>query len=142
MTRVSVLNSPFLLGFDAIERAVDRIARTSSDGYPPYNIERISETDGQAAKLRITLAVAGFTSDQLEITVQEGQLIIAGRQHDDKEREFLHRGIATRQFQRVFLLADGMQVANAEVMNGLLSIDIVRPELSRLIQKIEITAKG
>jgi HSP20 family molecular chaperone IbpA len=152
MARVSVLNSPFLLGFDAIERAVDRVARTTSDGYPPYNIERIEPLDHKAgkneasnqiaiAKLRITLAVAGFTKDQLEITVEEGQLVISGRQQDDKEHEFLYRGIAARNFQRVFLLADGMQVAGADMSNGLLLIDLIRPEPMRFVQKIEITAK-
>jgi HSP20 family molecular chaperone IbpA len=132
------LHSPFLLGFDEFERVVDRVARAASDGYPPYNIERISGTDGQVERLRITLAVAGFLRDQLEITVEEGQLVIRGRQRDDKERQFLHRGIATRQFERVFVLADGMQVAGADLTNGLLSVDLVRPETARLVKKIDI----
>ena len=109
MTRVPSLNSPFLLGFDEIERALDRVTRSAGDGYPPYNIERISQTEIQAETLRITLAVAGFTRDQLEILVEDGQLVIRGKQTDDKSRAYLHRGIAARQFQRVFLLADGMQ---------------------------------
>lgn len=132
------LHSPFLLGFDEFERVVDRVARAASDGYPPYNIERISGTGGQVERLRITLAVAGFLRDQLEITVEEGQLAIRGRQKDDKQRQFLHRGIATRQFERVFVLADGMQVAGADLANGLLSVDLVRPEAARLVKKIDI----
>jgi HSP20 family molecular chaperone IbpA len=132
------LHSPFLLGFDEFERVVDRVARAASDGYPPYNIERISGTGGQVERLRITLAVAGFLRDQLEITVEEGQLAIRGRQKDDKERQFLHRGIATRQFERVFVLADGMQVAGADLANGLLTVDLVRPEAARLVKKIDI----
>jgi HSP20 family molecular chaperone IbpA len=132
------LHSPFLLGFDEFERVVDRVARAASDGYPPYNIERISGTGGQVERLRITLAVAGFLCDQLEITVEEGQLAIRGRQKDDKERQFLHRGIATRQFERVFVLADGMHVAGADLANGLLTVDLVRPETARLVKKIDI----
>lgn len=142
MTRVPSLNSPFLLGFDDIERALDRVSRSASDGYPPYNIERLPKTDSAPERLRITLAVAGFTQDQLEITLEERQLLIRGRQQDDKERVFLHRGIAARQFQRAFLLAEGMQVQGAELVNGLLSVDLARPEPERVIQKINITARG
>jgi HSP20 family molecular chaperone IbpA len=131
------LNSPFLLGFDEFDRAVDRVTRVA-DGYPPYNIERIAGCEGQAERLRITLAVAGFLRDQLEITVEEGQLVIRGRQKEETERHYLHRGIAARQFQRVFLLADGMQVAAADLSNGLLSVDLIRPELVRLVKKIDI----
>ena len=141
MSRIPTLNSPFLLGFDEIERALDRVARTGSDGYPPYNIERIARNGNEAERLRITLAVAGFTRDQLEITVEEGQLVIRGRQQDDKERCYLHRGIAARQFQRVFLLADGMQVPGADLTNGLLSVDLIRPEPVRAVQKIDIQVK-
>ena len=114
MSRVPSLNSPFLLGFDEIERALDRVTRTASDGYPPYNIERLARSAAEPERLRITLAVAGFTRDQLEIVVEEQQLVIRGRQQDDKERQYLHRGIAARQFQRTFLLADGMQILGAE----------------------------
>ncbi|MEA2833107.1 MAG: hypothetical protein QOG66_1309, partial [Methylobacteriaceae bacterium] len=110
MSRVPSLNSPFLLGFDEIERAVERMTRTAGDGYPPYNIERMARTETSAERLRITLAVAGFTQDELEILLEEGQLVIRGRQGEGPERHFLHRGIAARQFQRVFLLAEGMQV--------------------------------
>ena len=142
MARVPNLNSPFLLGFDDIERALDRVSRSASDGYPPYNIERLQKTDTAPERLRITLAVAGFTQDQLEITLEERQLVIRGRQHDDKERVFLHRGIAARQFQRAFLLAEGMQVQGADLVNGLLSVDLARPEPERVTQKINITARG
>jgi HSP20 family molecular chaperone IbpA len=142
MSRVPSLNSPFLLGFDDIERALDRVSRSASDGYPPYNIERLPKTDSAPERLRITLAVAGFTQDQLDITLEERQLVIRGRQTDDKERIFLHRGIAARQFQRAFLLAEGMQVQGAELVNGLLSVDLARPEPERVIQKINIMARG
>jgi HSP20 family molecular chaperone IbpA len=142
MSRVPSLNSPFLLGFDDIERALDRVSRSASDGYPPYNIERLPKTDTAPERLRITLAVAGFTQDQLEITLEERQLVIRGRQQDDKERVYLHRGIAARQFQRAFLLAEGMQVQGADLVNGLLSVDLARPEPERVIQKINITARG
>lgn len=113
----------------------------ASDGYPPYNIERIARDGTQTEMLRITLAVAGFTREQLEITIEDGQLLIRGRQQDDKARHYLHRGIAARQFQRVFLLADGMQVSGADLTNGLLSIDLIRPDPSRVVQKIEIAVR-
>jgi HSP20 family molecular chaperone IbpA len=141
MTRVPSLNSPFLLGFDEIERALERVTRSTGDGYPPYNIERIGQTETQAETLRITLAVAGFTRDQLEILVEDGQLLIKGKQTDDKARTYLHRGIAARQFQRVFLLADGMQVSGASLENGLLSVDLFRPEPQRQGQVIDITVR-
>src|SRR5487761_2517221 len=98
MTRVPTLNSPFLLGFDEIERALDRVTRTPSDGYPPDNIERLAKSDRAPERLRITLAVAGFTRDQLDVTLEERQLVIRGRQMDDNSRQFIHRGIAARQF--------------------------------------------
>jgi len=141
MSRVPNLNSPFLLGFDEIERALDKVTRAATDGYPPYNIERVARDGNQAERLRITLAVAGFTRDQLEVTIEEGQLVIRGRQQEDKERHFLHRGIAARQFQRVFLLAEGMQVAGADLTNGLLSVDLVRPEPIKLVKKIDIIVR-
>ena len=141
MSRVPSLNSPFLLGFDDIERALDRVTRTASDGYPPYNIERIARTGTEPERLRITLAVAGFTRDQLEIVVEEQQLVIRGRQQDDKERQYLHRGIAARQFQRTFLLAEGMQVLGADLKNGLLSVDLARPEPERVIRRIDISVR-
>jgi HSP20 family molecular chaperone IbpA len=141
MSRVPTLSSPFLLGFDEIERALDKVTRAATDGYPPYNIERIAKNGCQAESLRITLAVAGFTRDQLEITLEEGQLVIRGRQQDDKERNFLHRGIAARQFQRVFLLAEGMHVASADLTNGLLSVDLIRPEPVKIVKKIDINVR-
>jgi len=138
MSRVPSLSSPFLLGFDEIERALERVSKTA-DGYPPYNIERLASEDCRPERLRITLAVAGFTRDQLDVTVEESQLVIRGRQHDDKTRHYLHRGIAARQFQRTFVLADGMQVLGADLNNGLLSIDLARPEPGRSVRTIGIT---
>jgi len=138
MSRVPSLSSPFLLGFDEIERALDRVAK-AADGYPPYNIERLPKDNRAPERLRITLAVAGFTLDQLEVTVEESQLVIRGRQTDDKSRHYLHRGIAARQFQRTFVLADGMEVLGADLKNGLLSIDLARPEPERVIKAIAIT---
>jgi HSP20 family molecular chaperone IbpA len=137
MSRVPSLSSPFLLGFDEIERALDRVAK-AADGYPPYNIERIARENGAPERLRITLAVAGFTRDQLDVTIEESQLVIRGRQQDDKSRQYLHRGIAARQFQRTFVLADGMEVLGADLKNGLLSIDLARPTLEKLIKSITI----
>ena len=138
MSRIPSLSSPFLLGFDEIERALDRVAK-GADGYPPYNIERIAREDGRPERLRITLAVAGFTRDQLDVTIEENQLIIRGRQQDEKPRNFLHRGIAARQFQRCFVLADGMEVLAADLKNGLLSIDLVRPQPERIVKTINIS---
>ena len=141
MSRMPTLNSPFLLGFDEIERAIERVTRSSSDGYPPYNIERVAPSADKPELLRITLAVAGFTRDQLEVAVEDGQLVIRGRQVDERERVYLHRGIAARQFQRAFLLADGMQVAGADLVNGLLSVDLHRPEPQRRGQLIDINVR-
>lgn len=138
MSRVPSLSSSFLLGFDEIERALDRVSK-SADGYPPYNIERIAGNSGEPERLRITLAVAGFTRDQLDVTIEEKQLLIRGRQQDDKTRQYLHHGIAARQFQRTFVLADGMEVLGAELKNGLLSIDLVRPEPMRTVKTIAIS---
>ena len=140
MTRVPTLSSPFLLGFDEIERVLDRVSK-AADGYPPYNIERIARDEGNPDRLRITLAVAGFTRDQLEVTVEENQLVIRGRQQDDKRREYLHRGIAARQFQRTFVLADGMDVIGADLKHGLLSIDLARPEPERVVRSVAIKEK-
>ena len=137
MSRVPTA-SPFLLGFDEIERAFERVARSASDGYPPFNIERIAPTAAAPETLRIVLAVAGFTRAELEIVVEDGQLVIRGRQAEARDRVYLHRGIAARQFQRVFLLADGMQVAGAELAHGLLAVDLVRPEPQRRGRIIEI----
>jgi HSP20 family molecular chaperone IbpA len=137
MSRVPSLSSPFLLGFDEIERVLDRVAK-GADGYPPYNIERLARDGNNPERLRITLAVAGFTRDQLDVTIEESQLVIRGRQQDDKSRQYLHRGIAARQFQRTFVLAEGMEVLVADLKNGLLSIDLVRPEPDRVVKTISI----
>lgn len=141
MTRVTTLNSPFMLGFDEIERALDRVARAGTEGYPPYNIERLPREEDAPERLRITLAVAGFTREQLDVTLEEGQLVIRGRQIDDKSRQYLHRGIAARQFQRCFLLAEGMRVLGADLVNGLLCVDLVRPEPERVVQRINILVR-
>ncbi|MCP8940598.1 Hsp20 family protein [Alsobacter sp. SYSU M60028] len=141
MSRVPSLSSPFLLGFDEVERALSRVAKAASEGYPPYNIERIQRCGDEPEMLRITLALAGFTRDQLEITLEENQLVIRGRQNEERERQFLHRGIAARQFQRAFLLADGLEVLGADLANGLLSIDLIRPEAERVVRKIDILAR-
>jgi len=138
MSRVPSLSSPFLLGFDEIERALDRVAK-AADGYPPYNIERLARDQNSPERLRITLAVAGFARDQLDVTVEENQLVIRGKQQDDKSRQYLHRGIAARQFQRTFVLADGMDVLGADLKNGLLSIDLARPEPQRLVKTVSIS---
>lgn len=143
MSRLSVLSNPFLLGFEEIERLIDRTGKGGGEGYPPYNIERVAANDGEKEKLRITIALAGFTRDQLEIVVEDNQLIVRGRQTDDKSRTYLYRGIATRQFARTFVLADGIEVKSAELANGLLVIDLVRHEPDKLVRRIEIgTGKG
>ncbi len=139
MTRMTPFASPLLLGFDAMEKTLERLAK-ANEGYPPYNIERIrsNSSDGNE-KLRITLAVAGFSEDELDVTTEENQLVIRGRQIEQGERDYLHRGIAARQFQRVFVLADGMEVSSASLKNGLLSVDLVRPEPQRVVRKINIS---
>ena len=134
MSRVPLFNSPLLLGFDQLERTLDRLAK-NAEGYPPYNIERIGENG-----LRITLAVAGFAADDLTIELVENQLSVRGKQADDGARVFLHRGIAARQFQRAFMLADGIEVMGARLDNGLLSIDLVRPQIEPRIRTIRIDA--
>ncbi len=139
MSRVSVFSSPFLLGFDEIERMLESAAKSAGDGYPPYNIERIAEADG-SEHLRIVLAVAGFSPDELDVTVEDNQVIIAGKQREDNSSEFLHRGIAARQFKRAFVLAEGMEVTGADLENGLLSIELLRRAPERIIRKIEISS--
>lgn len=134
-TRLSLLDSPLFLGFDHFEQTIDRLKKTS-DGYPPYNIEKTGDYD-----LRITLAVAGFTMDDLDVEVENNQLTIRGKQTDDKERVFLHRGIAARQFQRSFVLADGVEIEGASLDNGLLHIDMKQVIPESQVQKIKITGK-
>lgn len=129
-----VFTSPLFLGFDHLEQVIERAAKTSSEGYPPYNIEQLSSTS-----LRITIAVAGFTMDDLQITQEDNQLVIRGRQNDDMQgRIFLHRGIAARQFQRAFVLAEGIEVKGAWLDNGLLHIDLARPLPEAKIRTIAI----
>ncbi len=138
MSRLSLLSNPLLLGFDEIERLIDRANKGGGDGYPPYNVERIQAENGDGEVLRITLAVAGFTRDQLEITLEHSQLIIRGKQQEEKARDFLYRGIAARQFARTFVLAEGIEVKSANLANGLLAIDLQRPEPERLVRTIQI----
>ncbi len=131
MSRMSVFNSPLLLGFEHFERILDRASKASAEGYPPYNIEQVGEN-----ALRITLAVAGFSMDDLNVSVEDNQLVIRGRLEDtdeDKNRVFLHRGIASRQFQRSFVLAEGIEVQGATMDNGLLYI-----ELERIVAEPEV----
>jgi HSP20 family molecular chaperone IbpA len=138
MSRLSLLSNPLLLGFDEIERLIDRATKGRGDGYPPYNVERIKAQNGTGEVLRITLAVAGFTRDQLEVTLEDSQLTVRGKQQEDKAREFLYRGIAARQFSRTFVLADGIEVKSADLANGLLAIDLQRHEPERSVRMIEI----
>jgi HSP20 family molecular chaperone IbpA len=134
MTRL-LFNSPLLLGFDHFERALDRVTKGSTDGYPPYNIEQTGPD-----RLRITLAVAGFGMDDLSVEIEDNQLVIRGKQTDDQERVYLHRGIAARQFQRCFVLADGILVDGASMDNGLLHVDLRRPTVEPKLRKVEIRA--
>ncbi|MDH0613042.1 MULTISPECIES: Hsp20 family protein [unclassified Agrobacterium] len=138
MSRMTPFTHPLLLGFDAMEKTLERMAK-ANDGYPPYNIERLPGAEDVPERLRITIAVAGFSQDDLDVTTADNQLVIRGRQQEQEKRDFLYRGIAARQFQRVFVLADGMQVREACMRNGLLSIDLVRPEISNVVKKINIS---
>lgn len=139
MSRMPPFSNPLLLGFDEIERLVERAAKGAA-GYPPYNIERIGKQHEQAVQLRITLAVAGFAREDLALTVEDKQLVIRGNQRNGKARDFLFQGIASRDFSRTFVLADGMEIEAAELNNGLLTIDLVRVEPRRLARRIEIGA--
>jgi len=136
MSRLSMFSAPFLLGFDAFEERVDRLSK-AADGYPPYNIERTVDSDG-TERFLISIAVAGFGQDELEVTAEDNQLLVRGRQKDDGTREFLHRGIAARQFQRSFLLADGVVVQEATLRNGMLIIAVVRPKAEKVARRIDI----
>jgi HSP20 family molecular chaperone IbpA len=133
MTRNVYFNSPFLLGFENLERLLERTAKAAGDGYPPYNIEEFSPD-----RLRITLAVAGFSREELAVTVEDHQLVIRGKQIESADKTFLHRGIAARQFQRAFVLADGIEVTDAELENGLLAITLSRPRVEPKVRSIDI----
>jgi HSP20 family molecular chaperone IbpA len=137
MNRTVYFNSPFLLGFDHLETLLERAAKSAADSYPPYNIEQTG-----ADALRITLAVAGFTEDELSVTVEDRQLVIRGRQSDSEDKTYLHRGIAARQFQRAFVLAEGIEIAGASLANGLLTVDLMRPEAQSVVRTIAIKAEG
>lgn len=132
-TRLSIFSSPFLLGFDQFERQLDRVAK-GSDSYPPYNIEQIGENS-----LRITLAVAGFAQSDLSVQLEDKQLVIRGKQREEEAHIYLHRGIAARQFQRIFVLAEGIEVVGSHLDNGLLHVDLKRPVVEPVIQTIPIT---
>ena len=142
MTRLTAFSSPLLLGFDEVEKALDRLSKAAGDGYPPYNIERLPKTATRGETLRITLAVAGFARDELEVTVEESELVIRGRQKEEPERTYLHRGIAARQFQRTFVLAEGIEVLGADLKDGLLSVDLARPSVERIVKRVEINGRG
>jgi HSP20 family molecular chaperone IbpA len=133
VNRITAFNSPFLLGFEHLERLLERTAKSASDAYPPYNIEQ--SADG---RLRISVAVAGFDRRDLSVTVEENQLVIRGKQTDGDDRTFLHRGIAARQFQRSFVLAEGIEVIGAILENGLLTVDLHRPRANAIVRTIEI----
>ncbi|HXE28404.1 MAG TPA: Hsp20 family protein [Stellaceae bacterium] len=133
MSRLSLFSSPLLLGFDQFERALDRVSKATADGYPPYNVEQIGEN-----ALRLTLAVAGFKPEELSVHLEDNQLVIRGKQTDETDRVYLHRGIAARQFQRSFVLADGIEVVGAALDNGLLNIDLRRRVAEGVVRAIEI----
>ena len=133
MTRLSLFNSPLLLGFDQFERAVDRVSKAASDGYPPYNVEQLGEN-----RLRITVAVAGFSAEELEVQVEDSQLVIRGKRHEEPGKAYLHQGIAARQFQRSFVLAEGIEVMGASLDKGLLSVELERPILQPKVRNIAI----
>jgi len=133
MSRLSLFNSPLLLGFDHFERALDQVSKASAEGYPPYNIEQVAEH-----RLRITLAVAGFSAGELSVRIEDNQLVIRGKQADQGDRVYLHRGIAARQFQRSFVLAEGIEVTAAALDSGLLHIDLSRPEAKPQLRTVEI----
>lgn len=135
-TRTVVFDSPYLLGFEHTRALVERAAKSATEGYPPYNVEQTGETS-----LRITLAVAGFGPDHLQITVEDRQLTIAGKR-EGEERAYLHRGIAARGFIRTFVLADGMEVSGATLEHGLLHVDVMRPEPEKRVQRISIKSAG
>lgn len=137
----TVLQSPFLVGFDHVERAIERVAK-AGDGYPPYNIERLEPEEGEVARLRITVAVAGFAPDELSVTTENDHLVVRGqREREDGDRQFLHRGIAARQFTRAFVLAEGWEAGQAHLARGLLTIDVVRPAVEEHVRRIAISVE-
>jgi HSP20 family molecular chaperone IbpA len=136
MSRSTYFNSPFLLGFEHLEKLLDRTTKNPGDGYPPYNIEQSGD-----GKLKITLAVAGFNRDELAVTVEENQLFIRGKQTESADKTFLHRGIAARQFQRSFVLAEGIDVTGATLENGLLTIELKRPTAEPVVRNIDIKCR-
>jgi len=138
MNRTLLFDSPFLLGFDHTRALIERAAKAAAEGYPPYNVEELGE-----GRVRITLAVAGFSAAQLEITLEDNQLSVAGRREGaEGERAYLHRGIAARGFVRSFILADGMEVQGASLEHGLLNIDLFRPEPEKKVRRIAIRSAG
>lgn len=136
MPRVSIFSSPLLLGFEQFEQTLDRISKVPVEGYPPYNIEQTGEDS-----LRITLAVAGFAEPELSIQLEDSQLVVRGRQMDDEKRVYLHRGIAARQFQRSFVLAEGIEIVAAVLDSGLLHIELLRPQPQARVKTIPITTR-
>jgi HSP20 family molecular chaperone IbpA len=136
MTRISVFSAPFLLGFDSFEERIDRLAR-SAEGYPPYNIERTLAEDG-IERFLISIAVAGFAQTDLDVSVEDNQLMVRGKQKDEAGRDYLHRGIAARQFSRAFLLAEGMEVRDATLSHGMLVINLERPPARKIARRIDI----
>lgn len=137
MNRSTIFSSPLFLGFDHLEQMLDRLSKTTDNGYPPYNIEAVGEQG-----LRITLAVAGFREDDLTVQIEDNQLVVRGRQVQDEDRVFLHRGIAARQFQRSFILAEGLEVTSAKLEHGLLHIDMVRPQPETRVRTVKIAGAG
>ena len=142
MVRATAMISPFLLGFDDFGRPTEKAAKGGADGYPPYNVERLAADESHPERLRITLAVAGFARNAIEILHEGNELVVKGKQADEAPRDYLHRGIAARQFRRAFGLADGAEVLGAELAHGLLSIDVARPEPNPTVRKIDIISRG
>ena len=136
MSRISVFSAPFLLGFDSFEERIDRLAK-SAEGYPPYNIERVQDADG-TERFLVSIAVAGFAADELEVVAEDNQVLVRGKQRDEPARHYLHRGIAARQFQRAFILADGMIVRDATLGHGMLVVSIERPKTTKAARVIDI----
>jgi HSP20 family molecular chaperone IbpA len=133
LSRIGVFNSPLLLGFDHFERMLDRVSKSQADGYPPYNVEQTGENS-----LRLTLAVAGFARNDLAVQIEDNQLVVRGKQTDEGERVYLHRGIAARQFQRAFVLAEGIEVTGASLDNGLLHVELTRRQPESRVRVIDI----